>query len=101
MENPNGKALRDARKAMDENDKQYAKVHVDERKHIIFHGGCVKCVTPLYYGLGNCLGCLYYQGVTSKYPDLGIRNYREVKCESTEVQNERDKFEAFIKLIQK
>jgi len=58
-----------------ENDKQYARNHIDEKRHIIFHGGCLKCVTPLHYGLGNCLGCFYFNGVTSKYPKLKIENF--------------------------
>lgn len=58
-----------------ENDKQYARVHTSEKKHLVFHGGCLSCVTPLHYGLGNCLGCKYFNGVTSNYPNLKIEDF--------------------------
>lgn len=61
--------------AKDENDRQYARNHIDEQTHIIFHGGCLSCVTPLHYGLGNCLGCMYFEGVTSGKPSLKIENF--------------------------
>ena len=59
------------------NEKEYARQHPSEKKHFIFHAGCLSCVTPLHYGLGNCTGCNYFNGVTSKYPDLSIINFIE------------------------
>lgn len=62
-----------------DNNKQYARNHIDEKKKLDFHGGCSNCVTPLHYGLGNCLGCLYFHGVTSDYPELKIQDIKTVK----------------------
>jgi len=64
-----------------ENDKQYARVHPSEKKHIVFHGGCLGCVTPLHYGLGNCTGCLYFNGVVSNYPTLKIEDFTKTRGE--------------------
>lgn len=57
-----------------DNDKVYAKNHIDEKKKIIFHGGCLGCVTPLHYGLGNCLECMYFEPNWNKR-DLSIIDY--------------------------
>lgn len=57
------------------NEREYAKQHPSEKVHYIFHGGCLNCVTPLHYGIGNCTGCKFYNGVTSNYPELKIENF--------------------------
>jgi hypothetical protein len=57
------------------NEIEYAKQHPSEKIHFIFHGSCVSCVTPLHYGIGNCTGCKFYHGVTSKFPELKIKNF--------------------------
>ena len=58
-----------------ENRKQYARNHVNEKTHFVFHGECLGCVTPLHYGIGNCVGCLYFNGVTSSFPELKIKDF--------------------------
>lgn len=73
------------------NNKEYARQHKSEKKYLCFHGGCVDCVTPLYYGLGNCLGCLFFNGVTSKFPDLGIRDKQGKKPSLSEEEVESEK----------
>jgi hypothetical protein len=59
------------------NERVYAKNNKSEKVHFIFHGGCLNCVTPLHFGIGNCLGCMYYNGVTSGYPILKIEKFLE------------------------
>ena len=57
-----------------ENKKVYAEMHPEEKAKIIFHGGCIECVTPIHYGLGNCMKCMYFESDWSKR-DLSIINY--------------------------
>lgn len=46
----------------------------EEKPIKIFHGGCVGCIVQQTYGIGNCSGCLYANGVMSGKPDLSIKN---------------------------
>lgn len=57
------------------NEREYAKQHTSEKVHFIFHGSCLDCVTPLHFGIGNCLGCRWYNGCTSSYPELKITKF--------------------------
>lgn len=59
------------------NEKEQCKLQPYLRVHYIFHAGCLNCVTPLHYGIGNCVGCYWYNGVTSKFPSLKIENYEK------------------------
>jgi hypothetical protein len=56
------------------NEREYAKQHKSEKVHYLFHAGCSNCVTPLHYGIGNCLGCQYFDCDWSK-PELRIKDY--------------------------
>jgi len=62
------------------NDQEYARNNPTEKKHIIFHGGCTSCVTPIHYGLGNCTGCMYFDFVANSHkPSLKIENFIDGK----------------------
>ena len=50
--------------------KKYAQENKNKKEHIIFHGGCLGCSTPIDTKLETCFGCLYYNGIVSSYPDL-------------------------------
>jgi len=30
------------------------------KNHVIFHGGCIGCLSPEEMGIGNCIGCKYF-----------------------------------------
>lgn len=38
---------------------------------IIFHGGCLSCIRPNRYGIGNCKGCQY---LTKDWSDIDLRD---------------------------
>ena len=42
----------------------------------VYHGGCLGCKTPIKDGIKSCLGCKYFNGVVSNYPDLS-KKYTE------------------------
>lgn len=43
------------------------------KKHIIFHGGCLECYSPLQQGLGGCLDCKYFDSDWAK-PDKSYKH---------------------------
>ena len=44
----------------------------ESRKRIIYHGGCISCVSQSENGIGRCVGCKYFTADWSK-PDLSIK----------------------------
>lgn len=56
------------------NEKEYARQHKSEKVHYIFHGGCHGCITPLTFGIGNCLWCMYFESGKG-LPSLKIEDF--------------------------
>lgn len=42
--------------------KDWVKKNPDSKERVIFHGGCLECITPSKKGVGNCLDCTYAHG---------------------------------------
>lgn len=63
--------LNDLRKL---NEKEYARQHKSEKIRYVYHGGCISCITPFHYGIGNCLGCMYFEADWGK-PCLKIEDF--------------------------
>ena len=66
--------------------REYAMFHTNERRHLIFHGSCLDCITPERLGLGICLGCkLFDFDALASLSDRGIRPfYSRTKIEESD-----------------
>lgn len=53
-----------------------------DNPNIVFHGGCVGCVSQLQHGVSRCTGCQYFK-VDWGLPDLSIDGEWVVKKETT------------------
>jgi hypothetical protein len=49
---------------------KYIKENASLKIRQVHHGGCLSCTTPINEGIKSCLGCKYFNGVVSNYPDL-------------------------------
>ena len=49
---------------------KYIKENASLKIRQVHHGGCLSCTTPINEGIKSCLGCKYFKGVVSNYPDL-------------------------------
>ena len=39
--------------------RHYVENNPELKEHLVFHGGCLSCKTPLEQGIGICQGCFY------------------------------------------
>lgn len=59
-------------KALKSRQRMWIRNNPNRKEHLIMHGGCLSCDTPLNQGIGVCLGCQYFDADWAK-PDLSPR----------------------------
>jgi hypothetical protein len=53
--------------------------------NIIFHGGCLGCISQRNHGIERCKGCKYFRANWSKY-DLSIKGEESAKISSNDLK---------------
>ncbi len=68
---------------------QWAKDNPDAKVRKVFHGGCLRCVTPTEQGIGTCIGCQYFNANWDK-PNLFKEDPKVVAEREGELQWVKD-----------
>ena len=53
--------LKENNAAMYKKYKPNTKIHIGENPNIIFHGGCLGCLSQRLHGIERCKGCIYFR----------------------------------------